>query len=110
MARDLVHHPLYAGFYGLRFRTELEQGRVRQWAKADHAALCEGPDMPIPAVKTHHFNVRHQHRLLVDRLAFEPQAERFSHRAVAAVGPHQVVCAHYFTVRECGAPLRVHSA
>ena len=61
--------------------------------------------MPVAAIKSFDLDVRNEHRLLVDRLAFESQPERFSHRAVATVGPDQEVRAHPFTGRERG----VHS-
>ena len=77
---------------------------------ADRAAFGEGPDMPVAAIKSFDLDVRYQHGLLVDRLAFEPQAERFSHRAVAAVAPDQEVRSRPFAGRECGAPRRAHSA
>ena len=58
--------------------------------------------MPVAAIEPFDLDIRYQHRLRVDRLAFEPQAQRFSHRAVAAVGRDQEVRSHHFTGRECG--------
>ena len=58
--------------------------------------------MPVAAIKSLDLDIRYQHGLLVERLAFHPQAERFSHRAVAAVAPDQEVRSHDFAGRERG--------
>ena len=106
MARDLVHRRLDARCRGLCFANELEQRRIRQRAEPDGAAFGEGPDMPVAAIESFDLDVRDEHRLLVDRLAFQPQAKRFSHRTVAAVAADQEIRSHRFAGRKCG----VHSA
>ena len=47
--------------------------------------------MPVAAIESFDLDVSDEHGLFVDRLAFQLQAKYFSHRAVAAVAPHQEV-------------------
>src|SRR5262249_30022076 len=58
--------------------------------------------MPVAAIESVDLDVGYEHGLLVDRLALELQAERFSHNAVSTVASDQEVSSHCFTGRKLG--------
>src|SRR5271170_194758 len=66
MTGEPAHHALDARLRGLYLRGELEQRRVRQRTKRDHAAPSEGPEMPIAAIQSLDLDIRNDHRLFVD--------------------------------------------
>src|SRR5580704_1336998 len=80
VASNFVDRALDARCDRFRSRGELEQRSVRQRTKRDHTAFGERPDMPVAVIDSIDLDVCHEHGLLVDRFAIEPQAERFSHR------------------------------
>ena len=103
MARDFVHRRLSmpaAAVFALE--VNWNSGVFGNGQSPIGAAFGERPDMPVAAIESFDLDVCHEHRLVVDRLALQPQAERFSHRAVAAVAPDQEVRSYPFTGREYG--------
>src|SRR5215813_6174193 len=102
MACDLVHRAFDIRYDSLRFAGQLEQCRVWQRAERHHPVSGEGPEMPVAAVESSDFDVGYQQGLLVDRLALELEAKRFSNYAVAAIASDQEVRFHPFTGRQGG--------
>src|SRR5271169_3296 len=56
--------------------------------------------MPVLPIEPIGFDVSHEHRFLVDRFAFQLQAQCFSHRAGAAVASDQEVDSYGFPSRK----------